>query len=91
MARSVQNKEILSNPTVKPLLSICIPSYNRGPFVEAQVRTILTSVLSNKKCDIELIVVNNKSTDDTAERLTRFSHPKMRVVHNEVHYDTAEE
>jgi len=51
-----------------PLCSIIIPTYNHGKYIE---RTI-TSALNQTLKDFEIIVVDDGSTDDTAERVKKF-------------------
>lgn len=53
------------------LLRIVISTYNRGPFVEANVRWLLKRVI-RQGGEVELVVVDNASTDDTARRLAKF-------------------
>jgi Glycosyl transferase family 2 len=74
-----------------PILSICIPTYKRATYVEAQVGTIIAHYLDIPDFSVELVVVNNKSPDDTIERLAGYSHPNYRLINRSVHYDTAEE
>jgi glycosyltransferase involved in cell wall biosynthesis len=65
----------------RPLLSICMATYNRG----AYIAETLTSIFSQLRGDVELIVVNGNSPDDTAKVLASLvdaGHP-MRVF-NEV-------
>ena len=52
-------------PDNKPLVSVIIPTYNRA----AIVTQAIDSVLQQTFTDYELIVVDDASTDDTAERL----------------------
>jgi len=73
-----------------PLLSICIPTYNRARYVEAQARSVIDNILSRHD-NVELVIINNVSKDDTAERLAGLSHPNFRLINRDVHYDTAEE
>ena len=49
-------------------LSICIATYNRGAFI---VDT-LSSIVGQIRPDVELIVVDGASTDDTSERVRDF-------------------
>lgn len=52
-----------------PSVSVVIPTYNRGAYIERSVR----SVLDELAADDELIVVDDGSQDDTAARLQKFS------------------
>lgn len=52
----------------KPLLSICIATYNRGKFIGETLDSILPQLDSN----IELIVVNGASPDNTHDVLTKY-------------------
>lgn len=53
--------------------------YNKGPFVEEAVR----SVLSQTYRDLELLVVDDRGTDDGVERVRSFSDPRVRLISNE--------
>tara|TARA_R110002110_G_scaffold293607_1_gene507609 strand:- start:3573 stop:6230 length:2658 start_codon:yes stop_codon:yes gene_type:complete len=66
----------------QPLLSIVISTFNRGKFVAENVRWLL-SVIDSKKADVELIVVDNTSTDDTQTLLApHIGHPKLKIIRN---------
>ncbi len=59
------------------LLSIVIPVYNTEKFVGEAIQSALDQTLE----DTEVIVVNDGSTDRSAEVIERFSdHPALRVV-----------
>jgi glycosyltransferase involved in cell wall biosynthesis len=58
-----------------PLVSVIIPTYNRGWIL----KEALDSVLAQDFCDFELIVVDDGSTDDTAEILAGCG-PPVRVL-----------
>ncbi len=66
----------------KPLLSICIPAYNGSKFI----KETLESILSEKHPEVEVVVVDDKSTDDTFEVISRLKdkHPafKIKVIRN---------
>lgn len=59
-----------------PLVSVVVPVYNQGEFVEQAI----SSVLAQRYSPVEVIVVNDGSTDDTPRRLARFEHA-VRVIH----------
>ncbi|QQS16162.1 MAG: glycosyltransferase [Candidatus Moraniibacteriota bacterium] len=52
--------------TGEPVLSIVIPAYNEEKFLETTLRTVLQRVSESRR-SIEVIVVNNASTDRTRE------------------------
>lgn len=52
----------------KPLLSVVIPAYNCGRFVADAIE----SVLAQGRADIEALVVDDGSTDDTTEAVARY-------------------
>lgn len=63
-------------------LAIVISTYNRGPFVEMNVDWLLRQI-DERSLPVRCVVVDNTSTDDTAQRLARFfSHPKFRYECN---------
>lgn len=74
-----------------PILTICIPTYKRGKYVDAQVKTIFAHILPKFGDQVEVIVVDNVSPDDTSVRLSKYQHPSFKVIRREKHYDTAEE
>ena len=74
-----------------PLLTICIPTYNRASHLEKLLATLVHSVLPMGKGDIEILVVNNCSKDNTKNILDKIAHPAVRVVHRDVFLLTAEE
>jgi glycosyltransferase involved in cell wall biosynthesis len=59
-----------------PLVSVIMPSFNHEDFVEAAVRSVLDQSLG----DLELIVVDDASTDRTLARLSAISDPRLRVI-----------
>lgn len=67
-----------------PRTSIIMPVYNTGTEVVAAIE----SVLAQTDPDFELLVLNDASPDDAAERITRFLEvnpdPRVRVFNNPV-------
>jgi glycosyltransferase involved in cell wall biosynthesis len=64
-----------------PLVSVVTSTYNGAAFLEQS----LQSVLSQKAVEIELIVVDDGSTDESSEILSRLSNgePRLRVIRQE--------
>ncbi len=62
-----------------PRLSIVIPTLNRSHCVGRAVESALSQTFS----DIEIIVSNNGSIDNTREVLERYCDPRLRIIHRE--------
>ena len=62
----------------KPVLSICIPTYNRAELVYKRVNHIL----KYKGDDIEVVVSNNASTDNTLDLLSTINDSRLTVHSN---------
>ncbi len=56
-----------ADPQSSPLVSVVVPSYNHGRYVQAAVR----SVLDQSYAQVELIVIDDGSTDDSLDILGR--------------------
>src|SRR5690606_30548557 len=57
-------------------VSVCIPCHNAGPYIGAA----LDSVLAQTWPEVEIIVVNDDSTDHSAEALARYEVQGVRVI-----------
>lgn len=68
------------NLKLLPVFSIAIPTFNRLELLKRAISSVLAQTYSN----IELLVLNNASTDGTKEWLDDFVgvHPRVKVVHN---------
>ena len=64
----------------KPLVSILIPVYNRERLVKKAIESAINQAYKN----IEIIAVDNKSTDKTYEVLTEYSkkYSNIKVYQN---------
>jgi GalNAc5-diNAcBac-PP-undecaprenol beta-1,3-glucosyltransferase len=60
----------------RPFVSIVIPTYNRAYCLDRSI----SSVLSQSFRDLELIIVDDGSTDGTAEMLRGYTDDRIRVV-----------
>ena len=58
------------------LVSVIIPTYNRASTLPRAIKSVLNQDYEN----LELIVVDDASTDETAEVLSRIDDPRMRVI-----------
>lgn len=74
-----------------PLLTICVLSHNRAVQVDALLLYLRRSLLPRHTDEVELLVVNNCSTDNTAQLLERHERAGVRVVHRTQFLPTAEE
>jgi glycosyltransferase involved in cell wall biosynthesis len=58
-----------------PVVSAIMATYNKGPWVAQAIDSLLAQTFT----DWELILVNDASTDETAEVLARYSDPRIRI------------
>jgi len=68
-------------------VTVCIPTYNRANTIGKSIESILDQTYKN----IEIIVVDNASTDNTKEVVLSFNNPKIKYLyfteHVEVNYN----
>ena len=60
---SIKNRSFEQSCLKSPRVSVIIPTYNRALFIRETIESVLTQTFS----DFELIVIDDGSTDDTAE------------------------
>lgn len=63
--------------TKSPVASLIVPAFN----VAATIAETLESLLAQTFTDFELIVVDDGSSDDTADVVARFPDPRLRIVY----------
>lgn len=61
-----------------PLVSICIPNYNNAAYIEEAIFSALNQTYEN----IEVIVVDNCSTDNSWHIISSIKHPRLRCIRN---------
>lgn len=71
----VRYKNLYSNAHQTPLVSVCVPTYNRGQLL---IERAVSSVLSQTYTNLELIVVGDHCTDNTEELISRIKDPRLR-------------
>jgi glycosyltransferase involved in cell wall biosynthesis len=63
-----------------PLISFCVPTYNRS----AKSFELVSEILSFQSSDIEVIVLDNASTDNTKELLKKIVDPRFKYFKNDI-------
>jgi glycosyltransferase involved in cell wall biosynthesis len=64
-----------------PLVSIVVPCYNYGRYL----RDCLDRIFAQEGCyDIEVIAINDHSTDDTLEILRSYTDSRLRIIDHQV-------
>ncbi len=64
------------NSILKPDISVVVPVYNTGAYLEATLDSVVNQTLKK----IEIIVVNDGSTDNSAEIINHFQENDSRIV-----------
>ena len=59
-----------------PLISVVIPLYNKEKTIEQS----LNSVLQQKGCEFEVVVIDDGSTDNSVEQVKKINNPKIKLV-----------
>jgi glycosyltransferase involved in cell wall biosynthesis len=59
---------------MKPLVSICMPTYNGSKHISEAIESILNQSFSN----FELLIIDDGSSDDTVSIIKSFSDDRIR-------------
>lgn len=75
------------NPT-RPTISIIIPTYNSATYIERTLRSVLAQTFIQSRQDWELLIIDDGSTDSTAEIIAPYILPgafkdNIRYIKNE--------
>lgn len=66
---------VAPNPEHRPLVTVLLPAFNEGKVIEASIR----SLLAGEYEDLEILVIDDGSTDDTSEVAERIAAVEPRV------------
>ena len=69
-----------AQPSPEPTVTVLMTLHNKGPYVEEAVRSVLASTFT----DLELLVVDDASTDDGVAVVKRISDPRIRILESAV-------
>lgn len=59
-----------------PLVSVIIPTYNRGDLIEKAVKSVLNQTYKN----LEVVVVDDGSEDNTKDIMEKFRDPRVKYI-----------
>jgi glycosyltransferase involved in cell wall biosynthesis len=59
-----------------PLVTVIIPMFNVGKYIDQCIKSVLTQTFKN----FEIICVDDGCTDDTLHKLARFSDPRIKLI-----------
>jgi len=71
--------------TLNPLVSICIPAYNNAEHIAYAVQSVLNQTYGN----LEVVVVDDASTDDTFDVVEAIEDSRIRLSRNDVNLGLA--
>lgn len=69
-----------------PKVSVILPCYNVSPYIDKCINSLLNQTLN----DIELIFVDDCSTDDTYDKIEKYKDHRIKLIRHEVNKYTAE-
>lgn len=64
---------------MQPLVSVCIPAYNNAAYIKETIDSVLNQTYTN----LELIIADDKSKDDTLEVIRAIKDERIKVYENE--------
>ena len=64
---------------MEPLVSVCIPAYNNAEYIKDTIDSILNQTYQN----IELVIVDDNSKDNTYELIQEIGDERIKLYHND--------
>jgi glycosyltransferase involved in cell wall biosynthesis len=61
---------------MQPAVSVIIPTYNRANYLKKSIQSVVSQTIK----DIEIIVINNYSTDNTLEVINSFYDQRIQII-----------
>jgi len=61
-----------------PKVSVCIPNYNNEKYIGDAIKSVLNQTFS----DLELIIIDNDSTDNSLEVANEFKDSRIKIIRN---------
>jgi GT2 family glycosyltransferase len=71
----------------EPMVSVCIPMYNAEKTIAKTLDSIINQVYKN----IEIIIVDNCSSDNSVEIVQKFDDPRIRLIRHDTHFPSGED
>ena len=68
-----------ANRSASPRVTVLMSAFNSAAYIDAAIGSILSQTFT----DLELLIVDDGSTDATREKIAAWSDHRIRVVHNE--------
>ena len=82
LSEPARTRRLRARGTLTPSVAVIVPCYNEASTVAATCDSLLA--LDYPKEKLEIILVNDGSTDETARAMARFDgHPQVRILHKE--------
>ncbi len=75
-------KYLINEVKDNPLVSVIMPVYNRENLIENAIQSVLNQSYKN----IELIIVNDNSSDKTLEQIKKIDDERIKVINNPINY-----
>lgn len=75
----MQTKKQAESAKTQPLVSVCIPAYNNAGYIKETIDSILNQTYKN----IELIIVDDNSKDNTSEVVKSIADDRIKLYRND--------
>jgi glycosyltransferase involved in cell wall biosynthesis len=75
----------MTRPDAKPLVSVCVPTYNNSKYIGETIQSVLDQSYEH----FELLVVDDCSSDETYEILQKFDDERIAISRNDLNMGAA--